>query len=217
MGLGPNLSQRSKHSAAACYSFPCDQSPRKYRRLDQTFVAATCVTGLVAASYTPEMRGLDLPPIIVRTDPPAYSRKRIFVGTDSQSCLTAMNPLKKPKYGKLDPSPTIKSYLDIGRLYNLCFLLQWVPGHTDLIGNTEADNLCQQQKQNSSLHEQLHCKIEPASLKTFLCQHEKAFFNNIVTFDRNHHTGWRFVVCGLKRSNLQGRKDCPRALQTLYS
>ena len=35
--------------------------------------------------------------------------------------------------------------------------------------------------------------------------------------DNKGHTGWRFVTCGFGKSNLQQRRQCPRAAQTLFS
>jgi hypothetical protein len=154
---------------------------------------------------------------MMHKDPVKYNQKRIFIGTDSQSCLTAMNPLKKPKFGKLDPTAPLKAYLDAAREHDSTMYLQWIPSHTDLPGNTEADEIANAQRFHSSFQDQLQCQIAPASLKTFLRQHETRAFHSRVLLENKGHAGWRFATCHFSRSNFEQRRQCPRALQTLFS
>ena len=58
--------------------------------------------------------------------------------------------------------------------------------------------------------------IEPATLKSILCQQETQRFQQQVLID-TAHTGMRFQLCALRKSNLSARTSLPRPLQTLFS
>ena len=36
-------------------------------------------------------------------------------------------------------------------------------------------------------------------------------------FDKKGHAGWRYAICGFSKSNLEQKRSCPRAAQTLFS
>ena len=93
-----SFSTNDGSSAAVCYSYQCDATtPLKCRKIDENTLAPVVIvtrpTGLVAASYTPEMEALRLPHKIMERNPKQYTGKRIFIATDSQSCLTEFSPL----------------------------------------------------------------------------------------------------------------------------
>jgi hypothetical protein len=140
-----------------------------------------------------------------------------MIATDSQSSLTAFNPLKRPKFGKLDISPMINAHLHLARRFNMQLHFQWVPAHIGIQPNEDVDNYAQQIRQNSTLEMQLQHPIEPASLKTFLHQYELHKFHSYVLSSSHNHTGQRFLCCGTNRTNFKARTGVPRPLQCLFS
>ena len=93
----------SHFSAGACVSHQNRKSviqPQSNTTCE--YMAST--TGMVSASYTPEVLALNHPTKIMSANPCKYHNTKVFIGTDSQSTLSAFNPLKKPKFGKLDVS-----------------------------------------------------------------------------------------------------------------
>jgi len=98
-----SYSPRNNLSAAACIGFRCDaQAPFKRQHCDTETLLTVRPTGLVAASYTPEVEGLELPLMAIQANPSHFKRKRVIVSTDCQGVLTGLNPLKHPKFGHVD-------------------------------------------------------------------------------------------------------------------
>ena len=158
------MSAQTRFSAAACISYESNQSvlhPMPNNIPQYT----ACTTGLVAASYTPEVLALHYPNHIISANPHQYRDTRIFIGTDSQSTLTALNPLKRPKFGKVDVSPIIKQSLDTSRNLNMEMHFQWVPGHIGIEGNEAANSLANDLRSESTIAMQIRHEIEPASQK----------------------------------------------------
>ena len=204
-------------SAAACIGYDCsNMTPLKRRRTDTETIISARPTGLVAAAYTSEMEALELPASIIRRDPTHYCGKRIFVGVDCQSCLTAMNPLKRPKYGTVDCSYALHEFYNLARNYNQLIHLQWIPSHIGLQPNEEVDQTANLYRDLLSSDMEHHKSIQPATLKTILKQNATHKFYECIACDTSH-TGTRFRVCGVTKSNFRTRESVPRVLQTLYS
>ena len=211
-----SMSGQNHFSARACNSYAAKQSVlHPIPNTSHTYTGST--TGLVAASYTPEVKALNHPPEIISANPFPYRHSNIFIGTDSQSSLTGFDPLKRPKFGKLDITPTIKSNLDISRKYDITMHFQWVPAHIGISGNEEANCLANELRSASTINMQVQHEIEPASLKTFLKQYEREKFQRSILTSHNHHTGSRIRTAGIKKTNFQAREGTPRALQCLFS
>ena len=69
-----------------------------------------------------------------------------------------------------------KKKLDTSRDLNIQMHYQWVPAHVGIEGNEEANSLANDMRSQSTLSMQMQHEIKPASLKTFLHQHEKQKF-----------------------------------------
>lgn len=167
---------------------------------------------LVAAAYTPEMEGLELPTAAMDADPVSYTNKRVFLATDCQGTLTSMNPFKRPKFGHVDSTATLKKMKTSAAKFNQCCHVQWVPSHVNLKPNEEVDAAANDCQQPFDANTQLQRSVHPATLKTVLRQAETRRFQNGLPF--SCHTGVRFHCCGIKRSNFHERDTIPRALQT---
>ena len=212
-----SLNPRSSHSAAACFGHPTDESPLKRRRTnDMSSVAMSIPTGLAAASHTPEAKAFALPAHNVTQNPDQFRRKRVFIGSDSQSSLTAFNPLKRPKFAHVDPSEPLNKMLSAARATDSQVILQWIPAHAGIPGNAESDIIANHRCKTTPRFIQLEQPIEPATLKTILRKQEHKRFQEQVRMD-TEHTGIRFRTCGFQQSNLSERASLPRPLQTLFS
>ena len=154
----------------------------------------------------------------MKENPVAHSRKHIFVGSDSQSCLMAMNPLKRLKFGHVDSSVALEKIYSLACEYDSLVHLQWVPSHVGLEPNEEADTVANDYRQIFSLDDagQQRKSIHHATFKSILKQKELKRFHDLVLWD-SKHTGQRFQVCGTRRSNFRNRASLPRSLQTLYA
>jgi hypothetical protein len=128
-----NFSPTQNASAAACIGYDCsNMTPLKWHHTDTVTIISAQPTGFVSAVYTTEMEALELPASIICRDPTHYCGKCIFVGVDCQSCLTVMNPLKRPKYGTVDCSYMLNEFYKMACNYNQLIHLQWVPSHIGL-------------------------------------------------------------------------------------
>ena len=116
----------------------------------------------------PKMEALELPIDIMQSNPSHYTNKRIFVGTDNQSCLTAFNPLKRPKFGHIDSSGVFKKLYSTAQQQNQLLHIQWVPSHVGLVPNEEADSAATDYRDIFSLEAQRARSIHPATLKTLM-------------------------------------------------
>ena len=206
---------RTHYSAAACISYQTQTSALDI--LPQSSMSQASPTGLAAASYTPELLALDLPQSLITSSPSSYNNSKIFIGTDSQSCLTALNPLKRPKFGKLDPTSTLKKALNTARTYNIKMHYQWIPSHVGLTGNEAANDLAITTCRQTTRTQQLNNPIAPATIRRYLLHHEQKRFHNLIITDSAHHTGSRYIFCGLRKTNFQARANLPRSLQCLFS
>ena len=112
-----SLNQKSFQSAAACFGHPTEEnSPLKRPRISEmSSVAMSIPTGLATASYTPEVKAFVLPAHDMITNPSQFKRKRVFIGTDSQSSLTGFNPMKKPKFAHVDQSESLNKIFTAAR------------------------------------------------------------------------------------------------------
>ena len=95
------------------------------------------LTGLAAASYTPEIKAFQLPPYHMIQNSKGFKNKRILIASDSQSSLMAFNPLKRPKFAHVDQSESLKQILSAARATYSQINLQWVPAHAGIPGNTK--------------------------------------------------------------------------------
>jgi hypothetical protein len=211
-----SLSPQNHLSAAACYSYSCNGPPLKHLSTIASMTAATCITGLTSASFLPEIRALTLPTKVINLNPSSYTHKRLFIGTDSQSSLASLNPLKRRKYAAVDPSETLAALLHTARKEDATFVLQWIPSHVGLPGNTACDFLANECRTQSSFQQQVQQPLEPSSLKSFLVQHATTNFHKSFVTDTHHHHQ-RFLICGISKSHFRDRQPCPRALQCLFS
>jgi hypothetical protein len=135
------------------------------------------------------MNALSIPPAILPLYNPLQAAQSHFVGSDSQSSLRAMQSLKRPRFGKLDPSSIIAGYSHQAETSHSNFHFQWVPAHVGLPGNETADALAEDQRRQTSHLVQSNIEILPASLKTFLKQHETSQFHNLFLDPLHRHFG----------------------------
>ena len=204
-------------STTACIGYDCsNMTPLKWHHTDTETIISTWPTGFIAVAYTSEMEALELPASIICRDPTHYCGKCIFVGIDCQSCLTAMNLLKRPKYGTVDCSYALKEFYTMACNYNQLIHLQWVPSHIGLQPNEEVDQMANFYHNLLSSNMEHHKSIQPATLKTILKQDATQKFYECIACD-THHTGTHFQVCGVTKSNFHTREPVPQVLQTLYS
>jgi hypothetical protein len=180
-------------------------------------ISASQPCGLVSSTYATEMNALTIPPAVLPIYNPLQAAQFHFIGSDSQSSLRAMQSLKHPRFGKIDPSSVLAGYSHQAETSHSNFYFQWIPAHVGLPGNEEADALADDQRCQTSHLIQSNIEISPSSLKTFIKQHETSQFHNLFLDPLHTHFGARYGVVGLKRSNLQQRRSLPRALQCLYS
>ena len=207
----------TNQSSSACYGFDVHQSPieRQSTQRSKTYQSVG-PSGIVASSYTPEALALQQPIKHISLSPSTFTRKRIFIGVDSQSSLTGLNPFKRPKFGKLDTTP-IHQYMfqQIQPLQSLLHL-QWIPSHVGLLGNTEADTLANNASASIARSINLALPIESATTCTLIRQRELKTFHNSLELCSNLQ-GHRYTLCQCKKSNFRARDALPRPIQTLYS
>ena len=161
-----------------------------------------------------------LAPLIVDTDPAKHRGKNYFVGIDSQSNLTALkDPLKNPKFGHHDVSVVTQAYLETARQNDCTFTMQWLPSHVGIEGNEGADKEANRCRKMTPYSDQLLLEIEPATLRTFLLNHERTQFHSSILSDQRllGKPSPRISACGLHSPDLRGRHQLSRSLQTLYT
>ena len=94
---------------------------------------------------------LDLALEVIRQFPDKFSHSTILIGSDSQSCLNALQvgPVRKHHPTGLNWSSTWRALLDATLYYDIDFWLLWVPGHVGIEGNELADS---EAKQDAALY-----------------------------------------------------------------
>ena len=112
--------------------------------------------------------------------------KQIFIGADSQSSLTSLNPLKRPKFGHVDSSKILAKICSAAKEFNQLVHLQWVPSHTGINANEEVDAAANTCRRTFDLDAQQRCNIHPATLKTSLRKNETQHHHRSLICDMQH-------------------------------
>lgn len=130
---------------------------------------------------------------------------KIHISTDSQSSLSALNPLKILKFGKTNATKTYKRLLQDCEENNCEIVFQWIPVRTNLPENTQADKAAKQAWLTIPYKVQLEEEIEPASLKTLLKQHYKfKYFNQL---PNSAHLPYRSKICYHQNQKIQSSSE----------
>ena len=235
-----SYSPKNNFSAAACVGFPINESvidPADDLTDDPPLPCSMDIlsseTGRHACSFTPEVCGLNKAIDMIASDPPTYKRrriqygdpesckrKRVWIGTDSQSSLMGFNPFKRPKFGKLDISYTIKRAYDVAREMDCELEYHWTPSHQRIFGQTQADQEANIARIASTLESQSCFETPPYTLKTQLKQKELKRWNKQICdhfLETSAHSGLRFIHSGQRPTNFKACRGVPRPLQCLFS
>jgi hypothetical protein len=122
-------------------------------------------------------KALELPPAIINQNCNKYAHSRIFIGSDSQSSLMALNagPLHDYHHSctGYNWSDTYKSYLDIATTLNCHIYYQWIPAHVGISPNEEANDIARLCADTYPTDIQKTLPIELKALKSTLKWHLK--------------------------------------------
>ena len=99
--------------------------------------------------------------------------------------------MKRPKFGKLDISDTIKTTYDNARELDMKMIMQWIPSHAGIKPNEAVDKLVKTVNNETPDATQQNVPLEPATIRRYLIQHETMRFHQQVLTDTQHHTGSR--------------------------
>ena len=213
--------------SAVALTYDCNNSPPnnfsepetqvKRRRLPHEFEVVASPLGLIGSSTFGEKQALLLPPKVMRDNKEKYHQKRIFIGSDSRSCLSGMQsgPLRRRSPSHIDWTELWAEYLAMVRDVDPeIVVLQWTPAHVGIDGNEwadrEAKNYAQLFSRNQQLQERLSSDLP--TLRVFLYRHLKDQWSRSA-----EQVSARHYLLNGRRSNLGLRVGVPRAFQTLYS
>ena len=170
--------------------------------------------GLVGASTDAENKALQIPPQIIAQDPSRFANQRIFVGADSNSTLSGFKngPLQHPRCDAIPFTETLRLYRDVAVTTHCTFLLQYVPAHVGLFGNTAVDLVANAQAHSYPMQYQYTQSVSLRTVKSLLKQSQRQQWLSQPPHDTN-----RFRLLGNTRSRLKARRQLPRALQCLFS
>jgi hypothetical protein len=208
---------QTNYASSVCISFDCDNHPAKRRRQSHDITILTRPTGLVGSSTLAEKQALDLVPYIIQKDPSHYFGQHVFVGTDSQSSLNALDagPLRDYSHSCTgnDWSATLEPYAMTADLYDLHYHFQYIPAHIGIEYNEMADHEAKNSVQLFTLEQQRNIPIALPTIRTIVQRHSLDRW----LYHDSKRSGSRYDVIGPSWSNLRHRDNAPRALQTLYS
>ena len=189
----------------------------KRRRLPHETEVVACPLGLIGSSTYGEKQALHMPPKVTRDNKEKYHQKRIFIGSDSRSCLSGMKsgPLRRRSPSHIDWTDLWTDYLSMIRDVDPeKVALQWIPAHVGIDGNEWADQQAKEHAQLFSRNQQLQERLcnDLPTLRVFLYRHLKDEWSRLAERVSARH-------CSLngRRSNLGLRVGVPRAFQTLHS
>jgi hypothetical protein len=170
--------------------------------------------GLVAAPTEAENDALQIPPLLIAQHPTLFTNKRIFVGTDSASSLSGFKsgPLRHPKSDDIPYTETLRMYRDVATATNSTFLLQYVPAHVGLLGNTAVDFVAGSEARSYPMWYQSTWSVSLSAIKSILKQSLRQQW-----LAQPLHDTTRFRLLGHVCSQLKTRRNLPRALQCLFS
>ena len=144
------------------------------------------------------------------------TNKRIFIGTDCQSILRAMDkgPHRPFSYLGVDPSPLWES---IYWILDFCkeLVLHYIPGHCGVVGNELADEWAQRAAGNYNNNQQDQVCASLSNLKTNLRQ--KLLEQWYTQQYSDMEPSLRDSTLHNNASKLKQRIASPRPLQTLFS
>jgi hypothetical protein len=164
-------------ASAACVSFQMDNHPCKHHQHNDETTILACPVGFTGASCLAEKEALELPPAIINQNCNKYAHSRIFIGSDSQSSLMALNASPLCDYHHsctgYNWSDTYKSYLDIATTLDCHIYCQWIPAHVGISPNEEANDIARLCADTYPTDIQKTIPIELKALKSTLKWHLK--------------------------------------------
>ena len=206
----------SHSSCAACIGHPLSNITPALQQNTISHLDFVCSrpSGLVAASTEAENDALQLPPLLMAKYPSLFINSHIFVGTDTASALASLKlgPLHHPKCTDIPFTTTLKMYRDIAVATNSTFLLQYVPSHVGLPGNSAVDSVAKFQAYQYPMYHQSTRSVSLRTIKCILKQSQQQQWLSQPLQQTN-----RFLFVGKVRSRLKTRRSLPRALQCLFS
>ena len=164
----------SNHSSSsACIGYTLANLPTLAQTVPDHFdFSCSWPAGLVAASTEAENDALQLPPLIIAQHPIQFTNQRILIGADTASALSGLKtgPLYHPKCDNIPFSETLQMYRDVAVAANCTFLLQYVPAHVGLGGNTAVDLIAKSQAYSYPLQHQFTRSVSLRTIKCILKQ-----------------------------------------------
>jgi len=202
-------------SSSACIGYSLVNTPTPGHNVpDHLNFICSCPAGLVAASTEAENDALQLPPLLIKQHPTQFTNKRIFIGADTASALSGLKtgPLRHPKCDDISFTETLRMYRDAADTANCSFLLQYVPAHVGLAGNTAVDFVAKFQAYSYPLQYQFSKSVSLRTIKSILKQSQRQQW-----LSQSLHATNRTYLLGNLCSHLKKRRELPRALQCLFS
>jgi len=120
-------------------------------------------------------------------------RKGPFFCADTASALSGLNtgPLRNPKCDNIPFTETLRLYRDVAVTTNCTFLLQYVPAHVGLFGNTAVDLVANSQAHSYPMHYQSTRSVSLRTIKSILKQSQHQQW---LSFIRQHSFFFTVVV-----------------------
>ncbi len=208
------------HGGSACIVFDPMSVPNPYKRRRPEYRVTLCIprpAGRMCFPSDAEFRGLESALDYILEKKADLNKRRIFIGTDCQSILKALDlgPHRRYSYLGVDTSPLWERMYWIS---DFCseLVLHYVPGHVGLIGNELADQWAQHAAASYTYEQQDSVGPSLSNLKAYL--------RNNLFAEWNTRQNESYAVPGLRQSLLQNqtaklasRVASPRPFQTLFS
>jgi hypothetical protein len=117
-----------------------------------------------------ECQALELPASIIYFSPDTYRGTNVFIGSDSQSCVTgiAAGPLRRCVAQQMDFSHVWDIYLTLAHQFEMNFTFHYVPAHVGILENEEVDALAYHYSHSFSSELQAGCSVDFLTFRSAL-------------------------------------------------
>jgi ribonuclease HI len=220
LSLYTDGSVENRRGASACISYNPHPSINPYKKRRMEYSVPICITkpsGRLCNPSDAEFVGIDSALDYILDHRSELIDKRVFIGTDAQSILKALDkgPHRRYRYLGVNTSPLWEKLYWIMEFVKELYI-HYVPGHVGIVGNELADDRAKRALATFTTAEQDQMCASLSNLKSYL--HDNLLDEwNTTMVQQQRCLSLRYSLLHNTPSDLKARKASPRPQQSLHS